>query len=132
MPDQIMPIRKSSLLLTKYDPALIPELPKGVKNLIGFSFMNGSSSINIVGENLNRYQQRNELIIQHFDSSSYPENVHLLKSKDVFCDEKNCFAVRDGSPLYFDDNHPSIIGANLLVDLVDIGSNVIVVNDAQN
>lgn len=96
----------------------IPELQQNIDQLIGMSFRNENSLTDILGTGLAWYEERNKYIINHFDNSNYPENVHLLKTKDVFCDEQNCYAVKDGVPLYFDDNHPSILGAARLVKLI--------------
>jgi hypothetical protein len=96
----------------------IPELQRDIKQLIGFSYLKNSSLVNIYGTDLSWYRERNKYFIHHFDNANYPKNVHLLRPQDVFCDEKKCFAVRNGIPLYFDDNHPSILGAAELVNLI--------------
>jgi peptidoglycan/LPS O-acetylase OafA/YrhL len=96
----------------------IPELHRNINQLIGKALRNENSLINILGTDLAWYEERNKYIINHFDNSNYPENVHLLKPQDVFCDEKNCYAVKNGIPLYFDYDHPSIVGAAKLVELI--------------
>jgi hypothetical protein len=96
----------------------IPELQRHINQLIGFAYMANSSLANVYGTDLTWYKERNKYFIHHFNNAKYPKNVHLLRSQDVFCDEKKCFAVRDGKPLYFDDNHPSILGASRLVELI--------------
>jgi peptidoglycan/LPS O-acetylase OafA/YrhL len=96
----------------------IPELQRNINQLIGFSYMENSSLANVNGTDLTWYKERNKYFIHHFDNAKYPKNVHLLRSQDVFCDEKMCFAVRDGIPLYYDDNHPSVLGAAALVGLI--------------
>lgn len=97
----------------------IPELQRNISQLIGVANMNGNNLNDIHGTDLAWYEERNKYMINHFDNAHYPENVHLLKSQRVFCDDKNCFAVKDGIPLYFDDDHPSILGARKLVDLIE-------------
>ena len=57
-------------------------------------------------------------MISHFNDSSYPDNVHLINTENVFCDKNYCYAVKDGVPLYFDDDHPSILGASKLVETI--------------
>jgi peptidoglycan/LPS O-acetylase OafA/YrhL len=96
----------------------IPELHRNINDLIGRSARNVNSLTEIVGTELAWYEDRNKYIINHFDHSNYPKNVHLLKTKDVFCDQQDCYAVKDGVPLYFDDNHPSLLGAARLVELI--------------
>jgi len=96
----------------------IPELQRNINQLIGFSYLENSSLTNVNGTDLTWYRERNKYFINHFNNAKYPKNVHILRPQDVFCDEKKCFAVRDGKPLYFDDNHPSILGAAELVNLI--------------
>ncbi|MDB1124791.1 acyltransferase family protein [Vibrio algarum] len=96
----------------------IPELQENIDKLVAISFRKGISTDDILGTKVAWYEERNKYIISHFDNSTYPDNVHLLKSKDVFCDEKNCYAVKGGQPLYFDSHHPSILGAMKLVELI--------------
>ncbi len=98
----------------------IPELQRNINQLIGITFRNKNSLVNILGTDLAWYEERNKYIINHFDNSNYPDNVHLLKPQDVFCDEQSCYAVKNGVPLYFDDNHPSMSGAAKLVELIKI------------
>ena len=53
--------------------------------------------------------------------------VALRDPADVFCDADTCYAMRAGTPLYYDDDHPSLPGAELIVeavlgDLQDLGA----------
>lgn len=96
----------------------IPELQRNINQLIGVTFANKKSLINVLGTDLAWYEERNKYIINHFDNSNYPVNVHLLKPQDVFCDKKSCYAVKNGVPLYFDYDHPSMLGAAKLVELI--------------
>lgn len=96
----------------------IPELTRDINQLIGLAYNNGSSLTDIMNTDLNWYNKRNSYMIRHFDNSKYPKNVHLLKPSDIFCDEKSCYAVKNGISLYFDDDHPSVSGASMLVELI--------------
>lgn len=96
----------------------IPELQRHIHQLIGVAYTSKRSIDNILGTDRAWYRERNQYVIAHFNNSNYPENVHLLKTEDVFCDQETCYAVRDGVPLYFDDDHPSILGAAKLVELI--------------
>ena len=98
----------------------IPELPKDVKKIIGMEYEKRNSLTNILGTSLKWYKERNKYMINHFNDAKYPSNVHLLNPEKVFCDANNCFAVKDGIPLYFDDDHPSVSGAARLVDLIKL------------
>jgi hypothetical protein len=96
----------------------IPELPDDISKLTWSAYKNEDGLLNIVGTDLAWYEERNKYVITHFDNANYPVNVHLLKPQDVFCDDENCFAVKDGEPLYFDNNHPSKSGAAKLIELI--------------
>ncbi len=96
----------------------IPELHQHIDRLIDSAFKSKKNFNNISGTDVGWHEDRNEYIINHFDNANYPDNVHLLDPKDVFCDKQQCYAVKDGDPLYFDDNHPSILGATRLVELI--------------
>ena len=101
----------------------IPELQRNIHSLVGSPFKGSHRIKNVSGTDLAWYQKRNEYMINHFDNANYPDNVHLLKPQDKFCDDDICYAVKDGIPLYFDSDHPSISGAEKLVDLIKYGEN---------
>lgn len=96
----------------------IPELKIHVNKIIDKEYRDNGDIKNINGSSLASYKEGNNIIINHFNNSNYPKNVHLIKSQDAFCDNKNCFSVKDSSSMYFDDNHLSIAGANRLVELI--------------
>lgn len=98
----------------------IPELPKPITKLIGDKLLNQGSIFDVMGTDVEWYRRRNSYFIRHFENSKYPDNVHVIKSEDAFCDSVNCYAVKDGVPLYFDDDHPSVLGASRLVDMMVI------------
>ena len=43
---------------------------------------------------------------------NYLKNVKVIVPSKFNCDENYCWAIRDGIPLYFDDDHLSVIGAS--------------------
>lgn len=96
----------------------IPELQRDIHQLVGKTLRNNEPYDYIVGTSTAWYDDRNKYIINHFNNHEYPENVHFLNSKEVFCDRQSCYAVKNGVPLYFDDDHPSISGAFQLVELI--------------
>jgi len=98
----------------------IPELPRDIDKLIGLVYKNDGNLVNIPGTSLKWYEERNRYIINHFNTAHFPSNVYLLNPKDIFCDQNNCLAVKDGTPLYFDDNHVSTLGAAKLVELIKL------------
>ena len=97
----------------------IPELQRSISQLIRITVRDKNSLSNIFGTDRAWYEERNKHIINHFDNSNYPANVHFVRPQDDFCDEQNCYAVKNGVPLYFDGDHPSISGAARLVELIE-------------
>lgn len=98
----------------------IPELPRDIAKLVGENYLTDQDILNIVGTDTKWYEARNNYFINHFDSTEYPDNVHFINPKDVFCDKDNCYAVKDGVALYFDDDHPSLAGAEKLINLMGL------------
>ena len=96
----------------------IPELPVDINKVIGKYYRNNLPLQNITGTTRNWYESRNEYIIKHFDDANYPSNVKLIKPQEAFCDSISCYAIKETVPLYFDDDHPSVLGAEKLVKLM--------------
>ncbi|WP_318440461.1 acyltransferase family protein [Photobacterium leiognathi] len=94
----------------------IPNLDKGINKLFYQSFWTGRGIENIKGSTIYSYKKENRKILNHFMNVKYPENVIFIDPIDSFCDDKNCYAIKNGEALYFDDNHPSVVGAEKIVD----------------
>ena len=43
-----------------------------------------------------------------------PEEVKVFDPSDLFCDKRDCYVVKDGIALYFDDDHMSVRGAEMV------------------
>jgi len=39
------------------------------------------------------------------------KNINILDPKDLYCDNKYCYAIKDGEMLYADDDHHSVVGS---------------------
>ncbi|MEH6444871.1 MAG: acyltransferase family protein [Oceanospirillaceae bacterium] len=94
----------------------IPELGLSISHLLSKEHLFGNSIMNVKGVDVSYYNKRNSYIIKHFEKTTYPDNVTLIDPKAVFCDKKICYAIKNGIPLYFDDDHPSVEGAKLLIN----------------
>ncbi|MGR5450432.1 acyltransferase family protein [Vibrio sp. PNB22_3_1] len=112
----IMELSKSKKNIYVYLP--IPEIKKPIGLLLSKVWLSNLGFHEVLGTTLTFYNKRNEVILNHFKNTSYPDNVIFIDPTDAFCDDKDCFAVRDGKALYFDDHHPSVDGARLLTDLI--------------
>jgi len=65
------------------------------------------------------YDERNEAIVELFDSINF--SIKRVVTKDIFCDsfvEKRCVTILDSVPLYYDDDHLSKRGADLLAKAI--------------
>jgi hypothetical protein len=43
-------------------------------------------------------------------------NVEIFDPTNLFCDSEYCYVVRNGIALFFDDNHMSVSGGNLIAE----------------
>lgn len=48
-----------------------------------------------------------------------PKDITVVDPADAFCDTKNCYAIRNNTSLYFDDNHMSVAGASMVAEKID-------------
>lgn len=64
------------------------------------------------------YLERNKKVINFFKSNKDKFDLNLIFLEDIFCDEKRCYAHKNETPLYFDDDHLSEIGARLVSDKI--------------
>ena len=53
-------------------------------------------------------------ILVAFGDESVTGSLITIDPVDTFCDEMQCFVIKDGSVLFLDGNHPSLEGANCL------------------
>ena len=94
----------------------IPELNERIQKLISNEYSHGLMHFdNINGTSHDYYLRRNDYILNFFKMNKFPENVIIIDPSKSFCDLKTCYAMLKGIPLYFDDDHPSIKGAELLI-----------------
>ncbi|MFT6208464.1 MAG: peptidoglycan/LPS O-acetylase OafA/YrhL [Colwellia sp.] len=94
----------------------IPELQDRINKLISNAYTHNLQEFrNINGTSYDYYLRRNEYILNFFTREKFPENVMIIKPSELFCDAETCFAMINGVPLYFDDDHPSIKGSELLI-----------------
>lgn len=90
-----------------------PELPKHISSLIMRSH---SKDMNIKGVPRAWWDWRKRNFDRRFPRVS--GNVEIFDPTDLFCDETQCWAAYDGTPLYFDDDHLSIEGAKLVASKI--------------
>ncbi|WP_308910237.1 acyltransferase family protein [Pseudokordiimonas caeni] len=107
----------------------IPEIRSDIRNLIYkevnsdlieskdrkfyFSYMH---SYGLLGSSYSYYKERNEFVLKKFRETVWPSNVVLFDPTSSFCDRQTCWAIRNGVPMYFDSNHPSLDAARTLAE----------------
>jgi len=69
------------------------------------------------------YDKRNRFIIENFDkfSKENPATFIPIRMRPIFCkhsDQEECLIIYDSIPLYYDDDHLSDYGAELVVDSI--------------
>ena len=101
--------------LAKSDKRIIlvlqaPEVRKSLDDLV---FQNRLAPDNISGVSRDWWRRRSAYVTERLPEIS--SSVRVIDPADIFCDEKECVAVKDGIPWYFDDNHLSLEGASKLV-----------------
>ena len=62
------------------------------------------------------FDQRIQALKPFYEKIQALPHTRLLFAEDVFCDSQKCFASEEEKPLYFDNNHLSIWGANRLFE----------------
>jgi peptidoglycan/LPS O-acetylase OafA/YrhL len=91
----------------------VPEVRKSLDDLV---FQNRLAPDNIAGISREWWRRRSGYVTERLPEIS--SSVKILDPADIFCDEKECIAVKDGIPWYFDDNHLSLEGARKLVPYI--------------
>jgi len=94
----------------------IPELYENINRLAFRNNLYDDEYGNIYGTSLDYYLERNALVREYLLQSDLPSNVHFIDPKDTFCDDISCYSFKSNVALYFDDDHPSLSGAKLIVD----------------
>ncbi|ALV72599.1 acyltransferase family protein [Acinetobacter johnsonii] len=93
-----------------------PEFDKNVTTTMAHrSFYNSNERIVISRV---EYEKRSKSSYAAQDLAVKKCGVKIIDATDLFCDKENCYADKKGIPLYFDTNHLSDYGANLLVPLI--------------
>ena len=87
-----------------------PEVRKSLPNLV---FQSRLSPSNIAGVSREWWALRSAYVTKRL--KDIPPSVRVVDPADIFCDEINCAAVKDGVSWYFDDNHLSLEGASKIV-----------------
>lgn len=64
------------------------------------------------------YKARNREALQQLATLPYGARLHAIQPESIFCEDGYCPATKDGTALYFDDDHLSVTGGGLLADAI--------------
>ncbi|MGY0616903.1 acyltransferase family protein [Vibrio sp. FJH11] len=87
----------------------VPDMGRSIKSLVDNAYLRKKSLTDISSISLDYYHKRNDLIFTFISDLPNKEELNIIEVKDFFCDQHQCYAVRDNKPLYFDDNHPGLL-----------------------
>ena len=98
----------------------IPELPMSIhKAAAPFSVINDQTLVNLnKTTSVEYYLARHAFILNKLKSFSSLKNVVPIEPLKIICNSEYCPAIKDEQALYYDDNHLSIAGAQLIADVI--------------
>lgn len=93
----------------------VPVYPKNVpKSLAHQSMITGKSDWKIP---YNEHKKLSAITLDALNIASKKCGIKVLDTTDYFCDSNYCYPNKDGVPLYYDDDHLSVFGAEQLTPL---------------
>ncbi|MCD9516954.1 acyltransferase family protein [Photobacterium carnosum] len=98
----------------------IPEVSFDINTSLNTALKKEQDISNLKSISRSYYELRNKDILAHFNSVHYPKNVHFIDPVDIYCDSFQCYLTKNSTPLYFDDDHPSVLGAKKIVGLLNL------------
>jgi len=100
----------------------IPELPLHIeKATTPFSILKNTRVLDLEhSTTIKYYQLRNQFILDKLNQLPYSSQLVAIKPTDSFCNESYCASVKNGKALYFDSDHLSLYGAELVMEQVDL------------
>ncbi len=93
----------------------VPEMPVDVPNALARDILIGRQRD--IGIDMQRYQTRHEFVRSLQNEARDSCNVQLLDPVPLLCQEEYCPGAIDNKPLYYDDDHLSLRGSELLAPM---------------
>ena len=87
------------------------EIPKNLARIMYFKNKIDQNTLSISKE---VYMDRNKKIIKFFNTIKEKYNLNIINPINIFCDQKICVSHINNKPLFFDDDHMSEFGSELL------------------
>ncbi|MBT4711447.1 MAG: acyltransferase [Alphaproteobacteria bacterium] len=98
----------------------IPEVGWDIAKENIHSYKYQSKILDRLSTDMALYDRRNAFVIETFDAITDPDLIPV-RPRDIFCNtliQDRCVAQFDGVPLYYDDDHLSYVGAEMLVNQI--------------
>lgn len=93
----------------------IPELPVHIKKMVTpLTIFHSKPSENLPQTSIEEYDEKSTYVIDNLNKIQVNTGFISVKPKDIFCDQKACYATSKQEILYYDENHLSLSGATLL------------------
>ncbi len=93
----------------------IPELIQNVPKIMGRNLLlDDNKEVKIT---MGEYHSRQEITWDAQDIAFDKCGVNILDPTPYFCDSEYCYGAKDGMPIYYDDDHLSLRGADLLIPM---------------
>lgn len=96
----------------------VPELQIHVPKIMGRALLYRGEHVR-VSVTRDAHEQRNIWTNRMLDEVRDECGVQVFDLTPYFCDAEHCYGDLDGKPVYFDDDHLNVYGANLLGELLE-------------
>src|SRR5258706_216224 len=97
----------------------VPEIGYYVPSAFSIAQRTGRDANKIIAPSLNEYIDRNMIVTTVVESLAKNDDVQIVDPWKALCNEKNCLVASEGQPLYLDDDHLSIFGAQEISNIFD-------------
>jgi peptidoglycan/LPS O-acetylase OafA/YrhL len=91
----------------------VPELPRDIRYL---AMRSAEPNQDLAGVTRAWWDDRRRWVTDRLHQ--LPAGVTVIDPTPVFCDAAQCWASAQGKSLYFDDDHPSLVGASVVAKLL--------------
>ena len=112
--------RKTLCTLAETNPVYIlkptPELKLNVPNIMGRALLVKGQEKRL-SISLDEYKNRHRVALNLLDELASTCNITLLDPVPYLCDAERCYGDLDGLPIFYDDDHLNLGGADLLKPL---------------
>lgn len=92
----------------------VPELPASIERNV--MRLDAGAADAAVGTSRAFYESRNRYMREHLAKLPWGNELVAINPEAALCDARECYALIDLQPMYFDDHHLSLAGARRLIE----------------